>query len=53
VLSEGLRPYLDDTADAWILGANGEYRPPAPRGGGFSAQRHLILSLAASADAGT
>jgi polyphosphate kinase len=53
VLSEGLRPYLDDTADAWILGSRGEYRAPAPRGDGFSAQRHLILALAASADAGT
>ena len=53
VLAEGLRPYLEDTADAWILGPTGEYRAPAPRGHGFSAQRQLILSLAASADAAT
>jgi polyphosphate kinase len=28
VIDEGLRAYLDDTADAWLLGADGAYRKP-------------------------
>jgi polyphosphate kinase len=28
VIDEGLRVYLDDTADAWTLGADGTYRRP-------------------------
>ncbi len=52
VLNEGLRPYLDDTADAWTLQGDGTYRPPKAlaRGdrGGFSAQRALLAELAAS-----
>ena len=28
VIDEGLRAYLDDTADAWTLGADGAYRKP-------------------------
>jgi len=28
VIDEGLSAYLDDTADAWTLGADGEYRKP-------------------------
>jgi polyphosphate kinase len=28
VIDEGLRAYLDDTADAWLLGADGVYRKP-------------------------
>jgi polyphosphate kinase len=52
VLDEGLRPYIDDTADAWTLQGDGEYRPPQVRGrrdaAGFSAQRALLIELAAS-----
>lgn len=52
VLDEGLRPYLDDTADAWTLQGDGSYRPPKALGrgdrGGFSAQRALLIELAAS-----
>ena len=28
VVDEGLTPYLEDTQDAWMLQADGEYRPP-------------------------
>ena len=52
VLDEGLRPYLDDTVDAWTLQSDGTYRPPKAVGrgdhGGFSAQRALLVELAAS-----
>ncbi len=52
VLDEGLRRYLDDTADAWTLHGDGSYRPPRALGrgerGGFSAQRALLVELAAS-----
>jgi polyphosphate kinase len=58
VLEEGLRAYLDDTADAWVLGADGNYRRPraweaAPAAarsgheGAQSAQQRLLLKLAA------
>ena len=46
VLNEGLRPYLDDTAEAWVLGADGVYQPPKSSGGGRSAQRQLLEALA-------
>ncbi|MFZ5540226.1 MAG: polyphosphate kinase 1 [Pseudomonadota bacterium] len=56
VLDEGLRPYLDDTVDAWTLQGDGSYRPPKAlaRGdrGGFSAQRALLVELAASVGEG-
>jgi polyphosphate kinase len=52
VLDEGLRPYLEDTADAWTLRGDGVYQPPRAlaRGDrrGFSAQRALLVELAAS-----
>jgi polyphosphate kinase len=48
VIDEGLLPYLIDTADAWTLGPDGEYRPPKPRGPGYSSQRALLQQLAAS-----
>jgi polyphosphate kinase len=62
VIDEGLRIYLDDTADAWTLGADGVYRRPrdweASRAAGGkavkkpgtaaqSAQQVLLLKLAA------
>ena len=46
VLDEGLRPYLEDTAEAWILGADGVYQPPKGGAGGRSAQRLLLQTLA-------
>jgi polyphosphate kinase len=52
VIDEGLRLYLDDTADAWTLMADGSYRKPAVAARGVaavSAQRHLLLTLAADA----
>jgi polyphosphate kinase len=49
VLNEGLKPYLDDTAEAWLLGADGVYQPPRGGAGGRSAQRLLLETLAESA----
>jgi len=45
VIAEGLQAYLEDTADAWTLGADGTYHPPRPRALGFSAQRNLLAAL--------
>jgi len=62
VIDEGLRAYLDDSADAWTLGSDGDYRrppgwdAPAARGtkrgassaaNAASAQQQLLLKLAA------
>jgi len=52
VIDEGLKPYLQDTADAWRLGANGQYTPPRNPGEGMSAQRTLLGLLAHGIDAG-
>jgi polyphosphate kinase len=49
VLSEGLRPYLEDTAEAWQLGADGGYQPSKGGTGARSAQRLLLEALAESA----
>jgi len=49
VLNEGLRPYLEDTAEAWVLGPDGVYQPPRGGPGARSAQRLLIESLAEAA----
>ena len=48
VLNEGLKPYLEDNAEAWLLGADGAYQPPKA-GGDRSAQRLLLGTLAGSA----
>jgi polyphosphate kinase len=48
VLNEGLKPYLEDTAEAWVLGSDGAYQPPKAASGGRSAQRWLIDTLADS-----
>jgi polyphosphate kinase len=66
VIDEGLRIYLDDTADAWILGADGTYRRPRgwtgttavrkagkPASQATSAQQQLLTLLAADAGAST
>jgi polyphosphate kinase len=47
VIAEGLKPYLEDTADAWILTADGSYKPPRAVGKGTSAQVILLDELAA------
>jgi polyphosphate kinase len=52
VINEGLKAYLDDTAEAWTLGADGEYRAPRHVTGGaaaVSAQHRLLRHLAAGA----
>jgi polyphosphate kinase len=46
VLDEGLKPYLDDTAEAWTLGPDGVYQPPKAEAGGRSGQRMLLEALA-------
>jgi len=48
VVDEGLKPYLADTANAWTLNADGEYRPPRRGARARSAQQELLTSLAAS-----
>jgi polyphosphate kinase len=51
VIDEGLKPYLEDTRDAWLLLPDGEYR--TPRGGAAvkSAQHVLLAKLSAGAGA--
>ncbi len=49
VIDEGLKPYLDDTAEAWVLGPDGVYQPPKVGATGRSAQRLLLEALAESA----
>ena len=46
VIDEGLKPYLEDTRDAWTLTANGEYRPPRGGANAVSAQQQLLGLLA-------
>jgi polyphosphate kinase len=33
VIREGLRAYLDDSSQSWLMGSEGAYEPPAPRRG--------------------
>ena len=33
VINEGLQAYLDDAHQAWVMGSEGAYEPPAPRRG--------------------
>jgi polyphosphate kinase len=46
VIDEGLKPYLEDTRDAWTLTANGDYRPPRGGATAISAQQRLLGLLA-------
>jgi polyphosphate kinase len=46
VIDEGLKPYLNDTADAWILGPDGRYAAPRNPATGFRAQHALLKALA-------
>jgi polyphosphate kinase len=48
VVDEGLKPYLDDTVEAWTLRGDGHYRPPRRPGDGTCAQEVLLHELAAS-----
>jgi len=48
VIDEGLKPYLEDTRDAWTLNAAGDYRPPRGGAGAVSAQQVLLTRLADS-----
>ncbi len=47
VLREGIRPYLNDNTQAWVMDGNGDYKRRIPRRGSriISAQRDLMHSL--------
>jgi len=47
VIDEGLKPYLADTRDAWVLQPSGTYKPPRGGAKARSAQQQLLLQLAA------
>ena len=53
VIREGLQPYLDDNAQAWVMNPDGGYERLKPRKGGRrrSAQEELLFTLAAPAAA--
>jgi polyphosphate kinase len=46
VIDEGLKPYLEDTRDAWVLTSDGDYRPPRRGANAVSAQHVLLTRLA-------
>jgi polyphosphate kinase len=46
VVVEGLKPYLEDTMEAWTLGADGRYRAPRRPADGIAAQQRLLDQLA-------
>ncbi|HQR19972.1 MAG TPA: polyphosphate kinase 1 [Burkholderiaceae bacterium] len=48
VIDEGLKPYLGDARDAWVLLPDGDYRPPRGGSRAYSAQQDLLTRLAAS-----
>ncbi len=48
VVKEGLQAYLEDTAQTWVMNAEGSYERPARRGRGRSAQDELLQALAAT-----
>jgi polyphosphate kinase len=52
ILREGLRPYLNDNAQAWLMDGDGNYRLRSPRRGArrIVAQSDLLDRLAATAD---
>ena len=49
VVDEGLKPYLEDSMEAWTLAADGRYRAPRRPKDGTCAQQGLLAELAASA----
>ncbi len=46
VIDEGLKPYLADTRDAWVLQPDGRYRAPRAAAKARSAQQELLNQLA-------
>jgi polyphosphate kinase len=46
VIEEGLKVYLDDRANAWRLGADGQYRAPSGGAQAVPAQTRLVERLA-------
>ncbi len=46
VVAEGIEPYLQDTADAWLLSASSEYSKPKKSKNPRSAQHDLLSLLA-------
>jgi len=48
VIDEGLKPYLDDSVQAWTMDQQGQYSQPVRRGKPSSAQDHLLQLLARS-----
>jgi len=46
VISEGLRPYLDDNSQAWEMNPDGVYQQKSPRGKPVAAQETLLERLA-------
>jgi polyphosphate kinase len=48
VVSEGLRPYLEDNSQAWEMDQEGQYHPKSPRGKPVAAQDTLLERLAAN-----
>jgi len=50
VIGEGLQAYLDDASQAWQMGSEGVYEPPAPRRGKARVvQEELLRTLAPAA----
>jgi polyphosphate kinase len=46
VIKEGLRPYLDDNCQSWVMDGEGGYTRQAPRSGKrYSAQEELLALL--------
>ena len=47
VVEEGLKPYLGDTMESWVLGSDGRYRAPRRPKGGACTQQALLAALTA------
>jgi polyphosphate kinase len=48
VIKEGLKPYLDDNCQSWVMDADGGYTRQVPKGGKrYSAQEELLALLSA------
>ncbi|MBS1170869.1 MAG: ppk1 [Burkholderiaceae bacterium] len=52
IMAEGLRPYLKDNANAWLLQSDGHYqrRKPRSKQQAFSAQQFLMQTLGSPAE---
>jgi len=50
VIKEGLKPYLDDNCQSWVMDSEGGYQRQAPKSGKrYSAQEELLSLLSLSA----